>query len=167
MFLREREAAAEFRLGHSSTSSPTPIPATTPVTPTPTPSSASCSTGRVEIGGNCCWPGQLWENGGCRGTPACPTGFERRPDLFPGDDDCLEIVTLVRATNWNVHCADRSDRPVAYGADRRNPGGVCTLGKVGSHERLVECLWQIASPAAAARGCVRAVRSEQAWCCAQ
>lgn len=81
-------------------------------------------TARPTDGAGCCWPGQSWANGGCEGSPRCPSGFAR----IPGGDACALSSCESggpRTTNGRACCWDgqRAGVDTCEGVALRCPTG--------------------------------------------
>jgi hypothetical protein len=63
--------------------------------PTAVRADGTCARGKVPKSGHCCWPEQVWTEGGCLGVPACPRGYLLKardcvPRPAPPEEDAVE-----------------------------------------------------------------------------
>ncbi len=52
-----------------------------------------CTSGRIEMEGVCCWPGQHKENDACAGTPECPVDWRVEDDTCKPDCKHMQVIS--------------------------------------------------------------------------
>jgi hypothetical protein len=74
-----------------------------PATKAETPAEKACPEGQSispDTSGHCCWPGQVWADGRCRGVPSsCPAPFHVVPEK--------ELCDLPACTDGQIRAQDK------------------------------------------------------------